>query len=260
VFMAALKNTRAKFHLQVLGAADITDARERPVAELLAHPRRLALLFILAAYPRGVASRDWLSALFWPEGDTESARAALRQALWVLRRDLNTDVVRAYGKQFLDLDHDCIDCDLDVFHATLKEKRWQDALALYHGDFLDGFYLREAPSFEMWVEDERARVRCLAHGAARDLLRAAQRLGDSRLVVVAARHALRFAPTDESLIRELVRAHQALGDTVAALEEYRAFAHRCRVQFELEPSPEVAKTMAAMLARGQQRAELSALR
>jgi DNA-binding SARP family transcriptional activator len=241
-----------------LGAADITDARELPVAELLAHPRRLALLFTLAASARGVESRDWLSALFWPEGDADAARTALRQALWVLRRDLGTDVVSAYGKHFLGLDRDCVDSDLDVFHAALREERYDDALAVYRGDLLEGFYLREAPSFELWVEEERARLRRLAQGAARNLLHSAQRLRDPGLILVGARYALRFAPTDESLIRELLSAHEALGDTVGALEEYRAFAHRCRAHFEVEPSPEVARTMAALLARQQHhRVELS---
>jgi hypothetical protein len=28
---------------------------------------------------------------------------------------------------------------------------WQAALTLYRGDFLEGFYVRDAPDFEQWV-------------------------------------------------------------------------------------------------------------
>jgi DNA-binding SARP family transcriptional activator len=37
--------------------------------------------------------------------------------------------------------------------------RLRRAIDLYRGDFLDGFYVRNAPSFEEWWLSERARLR-----------------------------------------------------------------------------------------------------
>jgi len=40
---------------------------------------------------------------------------------------------------------------------------WPTALDLYRGDLLEGFFIRGAPEFEQWLEDERARLKpCLA--------------------------------------------------------------------------------------------------
>src|SRR5439155_160938 len=71
---------------RLLGTLHLTDAEGREVKSLLTRPRRLALLaYLAAATPRGFHRRDTLLALFWPELDQEHARAALRQALHVLR-------------------------------------------------------------------------------------------------------------------------------------------------------------------------------
>src|SRR5213080_356356 len=73
-------------HFRMLGGLSLTAADGREVRSLLAQPRRLALLAYLAAgTPRDFRRRDSLVALFWPELDQKHARAALREALHVLR-------------------------------------------------------------------------------------------------------------------------------------------------------------------------------
>src|SRR2546425_837325 len=77
---------------RLLGALHLTDAEGREVQSLLTRPRRLALLaYLAAATPRRLHRRDSLLALFWPELDQEHARAALRQALHVVREALGAD-------------------------------------------------------------------------------------------------------------------------------------------------------------------------
>ena len=58
------------------------------VSGAAAQPRRLALLAILAAAGDTGVSRDKLLALLWPESDADSARHALSQLLFLVRRDL----------------------------------------------------------------------------------------------------------------------------------------------------------------------------
>ena len=71
---------------RLLGPLHLTDAHGREVQSLLTRPRRLALLaYLAAATPRRLHRRDSLLPLFWPELDQEHARAALRQALHVVR-------------------------------------------------------------------------------------------------------------------------------------------------------------------------------
>src|SRR5260221_13862887 len=71
---------------RLFGTVRLPDASGHAVNRLLTRSRRLALLaYLAAATPRALRRRDTLLALFWPELDQEHARAALRQALHVVR-------------------------------------------------------------------------------------------------------------------------------------------------------------------------------
>src|SRR6266508_3577743 len=94
----------AAIALQTLGPVRLTDADGHEAHGLLAQPRRLALLAYLAvAAPRGLQRRDVILTVFWPELDQPHARAALRQALRVIRASLG-DVVASRGDDEIGLD------------------------------------------------------------------------------------------------------------------------------------------------------------
>jgi DNA-binding SARP family transcriptional activator len=54
----------------------------------------------------------------------------------------------------------------------------QAALALYRGDFLEGFYVRDAPDFEQWVLVQRAQYREAAVQGLYVLITFAEQQGD----------------------------------------------------------------------------------
>jgi DNA-binding SARP family transcriptional activator len=85
------------------------------------------------------------------------------------------------------------------------EERWPDALQLYRGDFLDGFFVRNAVDFDLWATAERARLRALATGAASALGDQLQRAGRLHEAATAAERALELSPCDEPSLRDLVR-------------------------------------------------------
>src|SRR6266581_2059423 len=135
---------------RILGALNLLGAGGRELTSVLAQPKRVALLaYLAAATPRRLHRRDSLVALFWPELDQEHARAALRQALHGLRHALGDDVLVSR-------------CDVVEFERAAEAGRLADALDLYRGDLLEGFFIRGAPAFEQWVEDERVRLKVVA--------------------------------------------------------------------------------------------------
>src|SRR6266545_5380956 len=126
----------AALQFRLLGPVTLADAEGREAHALLAQPRRLALLaFLAAASPRGLQRRDVILTLFWPELDQEHARAALRQALRVIRGALGAVVV-SRGDDEVGLDFDKVSCDIVAFERALTAGRMDDALALYRGDLL----------------------------------------------------------------------------------------------------------------------------
>src|SRR5438132_10048926 len=106
--------------LRLLGRLSLTgDGRE--VRTLLGQPRRLApLAYLAAATPPGFHRRDSLLALFWPELDQEHARAALRQALHVVRDALGTNAVASRGDEEIGLDCDRASCDVTRFRRAVE--------------------------------------------------------------------------------------------------------------------------------------------
>src|SRR5438105_4709864 len=143
-----------------LGTPDLRGEEASELRAVLTQPRLLALLTYLAiARPRGFHRRDSLVAIFWPEVGHEQARNALRQVVHRLRRALGEDVVAGRGADELGLDVGRIWCDVTAFEHALGEQRVEDALEVYRGDLLPGFFLSEAPEFERWLDEERQHLR-----------------------------------------------------------------------------------------------------
>ena len=147
----------------MLGGLNLLGVGGHELKSVLAQPKRVALLaYLAAATPKRLHRRDSLVALFWPELDQEHARAALRQALHGLRHALGEGVLVSRGDEDIGLDHEQIRCDVVEFERAAEAGRLADALDLYRGDLLEGFFIRGAPAFEQWLEDERVRLKVLA--------------------------------------------------------------------------------------------------
>jgi len=235
---------------RLLGALRLSDAEGREVRSLLTRPRRLALVaYLAAATPRGFHRRDSLLALFWPELDQEHARAALRQALHVVRGALGADSVVTRGDEDIGLDVDRVWCDAIAFDRAIAAGQWDEALDLYRGDLLDGFFIPGAGEFERWLELERARLRQAAARAAGALVERCEAEGDGVAAAEWARRAARLAPHDEEPLRRLIRTLDALGDRAGAVEAYGQFAERLATDLEAEPAAETKALLAAVRAR-----------
>ena len=106
--------------VRVVGAIDVRDASGRTLDALLAQPRRLCLLVVLAVESmRGSCTRERLMAMFWPEHSPAPAQANLRQAIAFLRRALGEDVVVNHGRHALAVDPTRLACDLvDALNAS----------------------------------------------------------------------------------------------------------------------------------------------
>jgi DNA-binding SARP family transcriptional activator/TolB-like protein/Flp pilus assembly protein TadD len=227
------------FHLRLLGAIQLTTLDGKPVEWLVRRPRRTALLaYLAAAKPRGLHRRDKLLALFWPESDELHARAALNQALYVLRTELGDDAIAARGNEEVGLNYDGLWCDVIAFEDALDAGRPADALSVYRGDLLDGFHVSDLPEFERWLERERERLR---HRAADGTWVVAETLASQGDVVEAERWARRVSdllPADETVARRLMTFLRDVGDRAAAVRAYEKFATSLKTEFELEPSAE----------------------
>ena len=227
--------------LRVLGPVDLRDDEDREYVAVLAQPKRLALLVALVVGPTGFRRRDSLLALLWPELDQAHARAALNQALRFLRKELDGPGgagILSRGTEEIGIDGAVIWCDAMAFREHVESGRHQEALDLYRGNLLEGFFVEEGDGFQEWLERERDLLRLTAAKSARVSAGLHERDGNLTPAVAAARRAVDLSQVDERAFRELLLLLDRLGDRAGALQAYQEFARRLSTDFGADPAPE----------------------
>ena len=203
-----------------------------------------ALLALLATDLHVPHRREALMAMLWPGMPEHSARANLRQILFLLRKAIpdplhegenvrvfltNRDEIRTNPQarvrtdvgQFTDLlqkthDHDHIDL------ATCQQCHQQlvDAVALYRGDFLADFYLDDSNAFEEWAESHRQLYRRKVLDALETLATIAQRQNRMKEARAYAERQLEIDNLREGPYRQLMEILARSGQRAEALTLY----------------------------------------
>jgi DNA-binding SARP family transcriptional activator len=220
-----------------------------------------ALLAYLACNRGRSFSRDHLAGLLWPERGTETARHALRQAVYNLRSVLPDDG----GDPLLLINNLEIgfnpeaDCWLDVeaFEVSLRKGTEREAVDLHHlstaaqlyrGELLAGFFVKDSPEFEEWLVTEQTRLREAALEALRKLIESYRRRGEHRFGVHYARRLVAIEPLSEEAHRELMRLFSLSGQRHRALAQYEDLLNRLRVELGVEPLEETRALYESILA------------
>jgi DNA-binding SARP family transcriptional activator len=194
----------------------------------------LAVLAVVAAAGDKGISRDVLSALLWPESDTKRARGSLKQAVYSLRHAISPELF--IGRAVLRLNPAVIGSDVARFYEAFNQGRLEEAVDLYHGDFLAGFNGVHSFEFERWLDRKRSEFALQYRTALDKLWAAADRDGNadakqrwlSRLV----EHDL----LDVNAVLRLVDTLRGLGQIARALQY--ATRHANAIESELESAPD----------------------
>ncbi len=243
--------------IALLGTYAVTLAG-RPVTAF-AYDKVRGLLAYLAVEADRPHRRDHLATLFWPEQDRRSALQSLSQALYQLRRVLGDPaatppflLITPQTIQFNPASDHWLDTQeftslLDACHAhrhaqqvTCPEclARLQQAVALVHGSFLEGFSLPDSPDFDEWALFQRERLQRLATEALRTLANGCERRGDAAQALVYAQRWLALDPWQEEAQRQVMRVLAASGQRSAALAQFESCRRILAVELGVEPAPE----------------------
>ena len=217
--------------LSVLGGLSLT-VDGAPAEELLAQPKRVAVLLYLALATGAEVRREELLAMFWPELAERAARAALSQALSFLRRILGEDRIESRGPGELRLRRGGFTSDALEFEAALDAGNLQDAVARYRGPLLPGFALAGAEGFNDWLDRLRDRLRSRYIRGLEDL---ARQTGASIGAAAAAEwwdRLVALEPLSDHYNAGLIRCLVAAGERERALRH--TAAHRALLQRDLD--------------------------
>ncbi|HNT77419.1 MAG TPA: AAA family ATPase [Anaerolineae bacterium] len=216
-----------------------------------------ALLAYLAVEAASPHHRQSLAELLWPERADADALGALRFALSNLRAALRD---RQAAVPFLLIERSRVQLnpdanvwvDVTAFRqqtAACEAASRQDnappvaalqaALALYRGDFMQGFNLGDSLDFESWALRAREHLERQRVALLRRLGSAQEAAGDHAQAAEAYRAILAFQPWDEDAHRGVMRALAAHGEPAAALAHYATCRRALR---ELGIAPGAATT------------------
>jgi DNA-binding SARP family transcriptional activator len=114
-----------------------------------------ALLYFVAAHAQSL-SRDQMLARFWPDHERGAAQQVFRTMLHEIHKSAGDTLI--VDRDMLGL-AGTADVDVRAFDAGIAARASDSAtlertLALYRGDFLDGFTLVDTPAFDDWVAAE----------------------------------------------------------------------------------------------------------
>lgn len=181
-------------------------------------------------------SRDKLVAYLWPEAEAERARHVLNQLLYAQRRQVGAESL-FLGRKTLRLNPAVIGSDVAELSAALERGALAEAVGLYGGPFLDGFFLKDALEFERWVDAQRSRFARRMLESLATLAERASTAGDPAGAVGWWRRAAVLDPLDASVALALVRALADAGDRAGALRHARSHADALMNELAVAPEP-----------------------
>jgi TolB-like protein/tetratricopeptide (TPR) repeat protein len=162
----------------------------------------------------------------------------LAEALYILRKDLAEGAFVAAGDE-VGLDEELIRSDVAAYESALEAGRTEEAVALYRGPFLDGFFVSEAPEFERWVEQERERHAAAFGRALESLAEAQEAAGDPLGAAEWWRQLTTHDPSSSRVVLRRMQALDAAGERMQALRIAADHSTFLRNEIGAEPDPDV---------------------
>ena len=240
-----------ELQLALLGNPEIRLAG-RPLMEFGTNKAQALLCYlVLTGRPH---LRPALAGLLWGELPEVNAHNNLRKALSNLRRlvgphlHITRQAVAFDGDLPYWLDVGAFEALAQGASSTPSSSQFgiedlQQAIELYRGDLLEGFYVRQAPAFEEWQRAQRARLRELAVQALHCAIAHHTHRGEAGHAagIDYATRLLALEPWREGAHRHLMLLLAQSGQRGAALAQYETCRQALAEELGVEPGAETAR-------------------
>lgn len=194
-------------------------------------------------------SRAHLASLLWADMPETNAAMNLRKTLMNLREllgaQLETDRRQIAFSQDLPYWSDVATFEagvsllrVDPMLSATNINQVAQAAELYTADFLEGFYLRDAPLFETWMSAQQIRLRDLLLHTLREMTSYYAERRTYTIAVESAKRLLSFEPFDEAAQRTLILLLAHADQRMAALTQYESYYRALTDELGVEPAPE----------------------
>lgn len=198
--------------------------------------RKAEALFVYLAAAGQAVPRSVLASLFWEDSSETRAATNLRVALSSLKKQL---------EPFLEIDRQSVrfrPSDRTRLDALLLERNLADedleaGLALYRGDFLEGFHLRNCRAFEDWQSVTREHYHLRIKESLHDSINLCLARGTLKIGLRYVRRLLELDPFDEVALRRLLELLARTGQRNTAVQQFERYQKIYADELGVEPDP-----------------------
>ena len=243
----------ADYSIQVLGGLSIIDS-SGGLIELSSRKAEAIIVYLLFSDKPSV-EREELATLFWADMPESNALTNLRvtlagikkqcgDVLMVTRRriSIHPDIVITNDRKTLEERVDAALADgqdkkempLDQAQALSRK------MELYRGDFLQGFFIRNAIAFEDWAAYERESMRRRIIDVSQMLIHTYKKNRMLREGIEAANQLLYIDSFNDAAYQWLIELYALNGERDKALEKYTDYCQFLDEEIGVEPTEEVA--------------------
>ena len=200
-------------------------------------------------------TREILASLLWTDSTQKKALAALRTTLWRLKvAGLENWITLDRNK--IDLNHHGnIEIDVVNFKTILDKcnshghppsqiclyctPSLTEAVELYHGDFMSGFNISKAPTFDDWRMQQSEMLQTLQLNALERLVRCHRTFGNFNLAIHYARIWLNLDRLNENAHFQLLQLYSITGQRTAGISFYKHYKEVLSRELGIEPAEEM---------------------
>ncbi len=228
----------------------------------LPRKKERALLFYLSMAGRR-AARNVLADLLWGGLPEDKALRGLSNAVYRINRCFSPAVESRHVPLVVAArDSVGLNPQFPVFIDALafagltrsgrenSPAKLEEAVSLYRGDFLEGFFLRDAGEFENWVLDQRERLQAYYLSALHRLLHRAREEKDYKKALEYAYLALDRDELQEDIHYVIMQLHWLSGNRAAALRQYHICRQVLQRELGVEPQPKTRELYARIKSAG----------
>jgi len=200
-------------------------------------------LFAFLAVNREPCSRTKIIDILWGDAPEQKARDSLRSLLYTMRQTLGDYLI--VTRQIVCLNRQLpYWLDVEIF-TSLPERLehqetllWSEVLRLHGQEFMDGFQITNAPSFDDWLSAQREQLRNRAITGWRQIVD--RQWGEQQLAeaILSNQQLLLLAPWDEEAHRKQMQILATSGQRSAALAHYEICRQQLHDELDILPSAE----------------------
>jgi DNA-binding SARP family transcriptional activator len=242
----------ASLAIHLVGRFAVRSAGERVTGTDIGSRKARILLALLAMEPNTSVRGDHIAEVLWGADLPRDPAHNVATMVSRVRKRFGTESVlgdragyRLGGDVRVDLQD--VEALVTASETQLAEPLVAHTAARRALDVLDAGEVLEDEPYEAWVEPARARHRALLRRARHGLAASALRIGASAAAVNAAASALAADHLDEAACRLLMRAHDASGEPVRALDTYQRLRDTLAEELGLDPAPATHELYIAIL-------------